>query len=63
MSKLQLTSVKVLNDLYDDFKTDCIVNDFLLQKLVNRSLHLYLNNPEYKQMILSYNTLAVSGSL
>ena len=33
-----------------------------LQKLVNRSMHLYLNDPVVKDQIEIYNKLHVSGS-
>ena len=42
MKKTKLTSVKVLSDLYINFKHVCIDGDMTLQKLVNRSMHMYL---------------------
>ncbi len=38
MSKLQLTSVKVVDEMFDEFKINSIRNKFNLQKLVNRSI-------------------------
>ena len=38
MNKLHLTSVKVLKDLYKEFKYEALKNDQTLQKVVNRSL-------------------------
>ena len=39
----KLTSVKVLTDLYKKFKGLSIEEEFTLQKLVNRSMDLYLS--------------------
>ena len=43
---LKLTSVKIEDDLFEDFKVASIRQKFNLQKLVNRSIHLYLTDEE-----------------
>jgi len=60
---LKLTSVKIHKDLADNFKVQSAVTGFSLQKLVNRTLHLFMNDPEFKIKIMAYSTLSPSGSL
>ena len=60
---LKLTSVKVADNLFQDFKISSIKHKFNLQKLVNRSVHLYLTNEEYRKQIHNHTDLTVSGSL
>tara|TARA_R100001082_G_C4305366_1_gene134314 strand:- start:361 stop:558 length:198 start_codon:yes stop_codon:yes gene_type:complete len=61
-SQTKLTSVKIIDDLYKRFKQESIVEEFTLQKLVNRSIHMFLNDNEYNRDILEYSKLTVSGS-
>ena len=58
----KLTSVKVLTDLYKKFKGLSIQEEFTLQKLVNRSMDLYVLDDKYRKKIQSYNKLIPSGS-
>jgi hypothetical protein len=60
---LKLTSVKIHQDLAENFKVQSAVTGFSLQKLVNRSLHLFMNDSEFKSKLMSYSVLATSGSL
>lgn len=60
--KTQLTSVKILTGLYKDFKIFTITNGVTLQKLVNRSLDLYINDEKYRETLTNYSELQVSGS-
>ena len=60
---LILTSVKVHGDVFEEFKVASIKNKFNLQKLLNRAMHLYLNNDEFKNQIHNHNALVMSGSL
>lgn len=48
---LKLTSVKVDADVFEEFKVDCLRDKFTLQKLVNASLILYLNDEEFRSTI------------
>jgi len=58
MSKNQvLTSVKLDADMFEQFKIACVLNKFSLQKLSERSIHLFLSDPEFKKMILNHNDL------
>ena len=48
---LKLTSVKVDKDIFEEFKVECLRDKFTLQKLVNTSLLLYLNDDDFKETI------------
>ena len=56
---MKLTSVKVLPTIYDKFKFS---SDITLQKLVNRSMDLYIKDKTFRQQITEYTLLKVSGS-
>ncbi len=58
----KLTSVKILKELYRNFKTSTVESEFTLQKLVNRSMDLYVCDKNFKNKIHSYNNLIPSGS-
>ena len=60
--KTQLTSVKILTGLYKDFKVFTITNGITLQKLVNRSLDLYMNDEKYRDTLTKHTELQTSGS-
>ena len=60
--KYKLTSVKLLEDLYKKFKYSALSDEFTLQKLVNRSMDLYLMDNEFKTQIHDWNNLKPSGS-
>lgn len=63
MGKLKLTTVKVLDDLYEkDFKMFIIREGINLQKLVNRALDLYTKDEEFRKTINNYTGLHISGS-
>ena len=62
MSKTKLTSVKILEKLYEKFKLDTVNTKMTLQKLTNRSVDKFLNDKEFKEEIEIYDNLAVSGS-
>ncbi len=47
----KITTVKVLTELYNDFKRLNIDTGFSLQKLVNRSMFLYVNDDKFQNTI------------
>ena len=59
---LKLTSVKLLENLYKKFKVFNLDDNFTLQKLVNRSMDLYLLDGDFKSKIHEYKNLKPSGS-
>ena len=62
MSDTKLTSVKILELLYNKFKLDTVNTKMTLQKITNRSVDLYLKDKKYKEMIETYDGLSTSGS-
>ena len=58
----KLTSVKILKGLYKKFKSSTLDDEFTLQKLVNRSMDLYVLDTNFKEKIQSYDKLIPSGS-
>ena len=60
---LKLTSVKVADNLFQDFKISSIRHKFNLQKLVNRAVHLYLEDEEFRKKVYNHTDLTISGSL
>jgi|TARA_R110000796_G_scaffold10874_1_gene36418 hypothetical protein len=58
----KLTSVKVLKELYRKFKSSNLDDEFTLQKLVNRSMDLYLLDKKFNNRIKNWQNLKQSGS-
>ena len=58
----KLTSVHLLSDVYKKFKVNAIDGNINLQKLVNRSLDLYIKDETFRNKINNYTELSVSGS-
>jgi hypothetical protein len=59
---LKLTSVKLLDNLYKKFKIINLDDNFTLQKLINRSMDMYVHDEQFKTTILEYTNLEASGS-
>jgi hypothetical protein len=63
MANLKLTTVKVIQKLYDeDFKISSLQGGINFQKLVNRTLDLYTKNEKFRKQLNEYTVLQVSGS-
>ena len=62
MKETKLTSVKIIDDLYRNFKSKVVQNGFNLQKLVNRSIYLYNNDERFEDKLHTEHTLTTSGS-
>jgi len=62
MDEMKLTSVKILNSLYNKFKSVTVNTQMSLQKITNRSVYLYLNDGEFKNKIDESKHLTVSSS-
>ena len=62
MNNSKLTSVKIIKDLYERFKSKTVNTKMTLQKLTNRSIDLYLTDEQYKQKLEKYDNLTISGS-
>jgi len=59
---LKLTSVKLLDNLYKKFKISNLDDNFTLQKLINRSMDMYVHNEKFRSTINEYKNLKPSGS-
>ncbi len=62
MGDNKLTSVKVSEELFEEFKVLCVRTKFSLQKLVDRSMYLYLTDDNYKKQLHNTTNLQLSSS-
>lgn len=58
----KLTSVKILKDVYSNFKQVSFDSDVTLQKLVNRTVERYVHDEEFRKEMNEYLKLQISGS-
>jgi hypothetical protein len=58
----KLTSVNVLEDVYNKFKVKAVNSEINLQKLVNRSLDLYNNDQTFRDKINNHDNLTATGT-
>ena len=59
----KLTSVKILEGLYNKFKVSVINSSMTLQKLTNRSVFLYLEDKNFQEKVNTEDGLStISGS-
>jgi hypothetical protein len=54
-----LTSIRLDPQLYEEFKDQCKRDKFSLQKLVSRSIFLYLTDMEYKEKVYNQSSTKV----
>ena len=47
----RLTSIKLLSDVYNKFRSESKLQNITLQKLVNRSMYLFLNDEDFRSTI------------
>jgi hypothetical protein len=62
MAETKLTTVKIVKDIYSSFKRISFDSNITLQKLVNRSVHKYINEDDFRDEINNYDELQTSGS-
>ena len=62
MKNTKLTSVKILESLYERFKLNTVNTKMTLQKLTNRSVDRFLQDETFREEIETYDNLTVSGS-
>ena len=62
MKNTKLTSVKILESLYEKFKLNTVNTKMSLQKLVNRSICLYNQDDKFKNELDNMDSLVISGS-
>ena len=61
-SEIKLTSVKIVRDLYNSFKHISLDDNINLQKLVNRTILLYVEDEDFRDKLNNTEDLKVSGS-
>ena len=62
MNDTKLTSVKILEGLYNSFKIETVENDMTLQKLTNRCINLYMTDENFRSKVETNDDLTISGS-
>jgi len=50
-SEKRLTTVRIDDELFQEFKFQCIKDKFSFQKLASRSIFLYLTDKDFKKSI------------
>jgi len=53
----KLTSVRIDADLFQEFKLQCMHDNFSFQKLASRAIFLYLTDKGFKQTIHKQNSI------
>ena len=58
-SEKRLTTVRIEDELFQEFKFQCIKDKFSFQKLASRSIFLYLTDKKFKQSIQSTTNINI----
>jgi hypothetical protein len=53
----KLTSVKITQPLFDEFKMACLQDNFSFKKLADRAIFLYLTDNDFRQKLHKQNNL------
>lgn len=61
-AETKLTTVKIIKNLYSNFKRISFDSNITLQKLVNRSVDKYIEDEKFRNEINNYTELEPSGS-
>ena len=59
----KLTSIRLIEEIYKEFKYSTVNSKMNLQKLVNRSMKLYTLDNDYKAKLDNTKNLSISGSV
>lgn len=60
---MQLTSVKIPEELFEQFKIACVRHKFSVQKLTERCMFLYLTDEEFRKNIHNQLDTEFTGSI
>lgn len=55
----RLTTVRIEDELFQEFKYQCIKNKFSFQKLASRSIFLYLTDKDFKTKLHNISNLNI----
>jgi len=61
-TQTKLTTVKIIKSIYSKFKQISFDSNITLQKIVNRSLHKYNTDQNFRKEINDCDDLFMSGS-
>lgn len=59
MSDKKLTSVRVEQELFEQFKIQCVRHKFSFQKLADRSIFLYLTDDTFRDQVHKQNDITI----
>ena len=54
---IHLTSVEIVQPLFDKFKMACLQDKFSFKKLADRAIYLYLTDKDFKQLVHKINNV------
>lgn len=54
MSEFKLTTVKIVKEIYPEFKKVSFDSGITLQKLVNRAMHKYITDDDFRNEMDKY---------
>lgn len=57
MANEKLTSVKVTQPLFDEFKIACYQHNFSFKKLADRAIYLYLTDDDFRDKLHNQNSI------
>ena len=55
----KLTSVKITQPLFDQFKMSCLQHKFSFKKLADRAIFLYLTDEDFREQIHNQNNIII----
>ena len=55
----KLTSVKITQPLFDEFKMACLQDNFSFKKLADRAIFLYLTDKDFRVKIHQQNNIRI----
>lgn len=58
----KLTSVKITQPLFDQFKMSCLHHKFSFKKLADRAIYLYLTNDKFREQIHKINNIVIEDN-
>lgn len=57
----KLTSVKITQPLFDEFKMAALKDNFSFKKLADRAIFLYLTDKDFKKQIHKINSINIKS--
>lgn len=57
MKNQKLTSVKIDEDLWNEFRIECLKRKFSFQKLSERTIHLFMTDEDFRKKVMNHTNL------